>query len=339
MKKYMIKIFKISVNIFLIVIFLGIITGTSLYYGKKYPQSNIAKLIRKVQIITINYLHLAMWLEYDEWNIYKAVVNMSDLKNIEILEIKKLDLLKDNLTDVYDPIYYNEGFAYERCGFNKYDQSFCDNVFVPNVGKPFNRLNVDCKTSYPMSFTVKQKEYWLFEEFFCKKGLFLYTRNGNTFESVTQITNLNVFDPTPLVFNDIVYIFATDPKSGLMLWKLKKLETNKWFSELDKRSPISTNPNSNRFGGKIFEWKGKFYGPMMNNSESYGKSLGLFEINLTIENKKILTKITENLLPNLKAYKYHTFSIGNCKQNNTCEVLIDIATQKKQSFHNSKYQN
>ncbi|MDA9627114.1 hypothetical protein N9S53_01490, partial [Candidatus Pelagibacter sp.] len=312
------------------------LAGFSLYYSKQNPDSGVAKLIRKAQIITINYMHLAMWFEYDEWTIHRALVDMSDLKNIQIKKIETIDLLKADMFDVYDPIYYSEGFAYERCGY-KEGKHFCDNVFVPNTGKSFNRLNTECKTSYPISFILEQKEYWLFEEFFCKKGLILYSRDGDKFEVVTTITSSNVFDPTPVVIDDMVYVFGTQPGSGLMLWQVKKVD-DKWVSKLDERSPISSKPNSNRFGGNIFEWDGKLYGAMMDNRVSYGDSLGLFEINMK-GSKKILTEVTNNLLPNLKADKYHTFSIGNCSEDKICEVLIDIGNHKKQPFHGAKYYN
>lgn len=330
------KISLFFVRLFFIVIILSFLAGFSLYYSKKNPDSDVAKLIRKAQIITINYLHLAMWFEYDEWTIHKLSVDMSDIKNIKIKKIETIDLLKSNIFDVYDPIYYKDGFAYERCGYDR-GIHFCDNVFVPTEGKSFNRLNPNCKTSYPISFILDKTEYWLFEEYFCKEGLKLYKRINNKFEVVTKITELNVFDPTPIVINNVVYVFGTVPKSGLMLWEVKKVGT-KWNSKLDKRSPVSTRPDSNRFGGNIFHWEGKIYGAIMDNSEFYGKSLGLYEIDL-FNSKKILIKVTDNLLPSLQADKYHTFSIGNCTEDKICEALIDLATKKRQPFHGSKYYN
>jgi hypothetical protein len=335
---------KIFVTIILTIMVLMTITVTIFVYSKKNPDSSAAYLIRKIQIITINYLHLAMWFEYDEWTSHKVIVDMSDLEKIKIKKIYSLDLFETDLlnisnnivVDTFDPIFYKDGFAYERCYFDKKQNHLCDNVIVPNNGKAFNRLNPDCKTSYPISFLLGQKTYWMFEEYSCGKGLYLYSLKENKFEVTDKITDMNVFDPTPLVVDEKVYIFGTNPEKGLMMWKMQ-LINDKFIVELDNRSPLSNNKNSNRFGGNIFKIDNNYYGVLMNNELAYGKSLNLHRLDNLDNTGKILTKINKNLLPDLVVDKYHTFSLGNCDKKMVCEALIDLSIRKKQSFHSSKY--
>ena len=105
---------KIFVTIILTIMVLMTITVTIFVYSKKNPDSSAAYLIRKIQIITINYLHLAMWFEYDEWTSHKVIVDMSDLEKIKIKKIYSLDLFETDLlnisnnivVDTYDPIFY-----------------------------------------------------------------------------------------------------------------------------------------------------------------------------------------------------------------------------------------
>ena len=75
----------------------------------------------------------------------------------------------------------------------------------------------------------------------------------------------------------------------------------------------------------------------MNNELEYGKSLNLHRLDNLDGTGKILTKINQNLLPDLSVEKYHTFSMGNCDKKMVCEALIDLSIRKKQSFHTSKY--
>jgi len=335
---------KIFVTVVLTIMVLMTVTATMFYYVKKNPDSSTAYLIRKIQIITINYLHLAMWLEYERWTSHRIIVDMSDLEKIKIKEVKPLNLIKNDLLKIsknivvntFDPIFYKNGFAYERCYFDEKQNNLCDNVFVPNNSKTFNRLNPDCKTSYPISFTLGQKTYWMFEEYFCGKGLYLYNLKDKRFEVAGKITDMNVFDATPLVVDEKVYIFATNPEKGLMMWKMQLID-DKFIAELDNRSPLSNNKNSNRFGGNIFKIDNNYYGVLMNNELVYGKSLNLHRLDNLDGTGKILTKINENLLPDLFVDKYHTFSLGNCDKNMICEALIDIATKKRQPFHKTKY--
>ena len=112
-------------------------------------------------------------IEYDEWKPASIDISMEDLRSIiekksdhfKTTSMKKIKT-DDNLSSVYDPIFFKNGFAFERCGFIATSGKYtCDIKFVEENRSTLFGLE-KCKISYPISFNLAGNEYFLFEECF-----------------------------------------------------------------------------------------------------------------------------------------------------------------------------
>ena len=278
------------------------------------------------------------FIEYDEWKLANIVISVEDLRSIiegklEHFEITSMNKIEtdDNLSSVYDPIFFDTGFAYERCGFiassGKYN---CDIKFVEENGSSLFSLET-CKISYPISFNFAEKKYFLFEELMCREGLNLYERSGEKIFKVRKISDLEVFDPTPILVDDRLHIFGTTEHRELVhaSMTLEALLTSNDYFDFQS---VTSDPELSRFAGNVFIFENNIYGWTMDNSVSYGKSVNLVSIGLS-DNNPSIKLIAEDVLQRLSLYKYHTISVDPNCTGGQCNALIDYAVRKKKLLH------
>lgn len=280
-------------------------------------------------------------IEYDTWRLALIEIEMAEIDQLVDQEIAsfsaydyKIIPTSGDLQSVYDPIYYQSGFAYERCGFIGPKESYtCDILFEDNGGS-FLYQNNDCKVSYPISFIIEEREYFLFEELECKAGLKLYEKIDNKIEFVRELSEKNLFDPTPIIFGNDIYILGTSYDGDLLFSRMSKQnllnKNHRMTFEM-----VTKSFQKNRFAGPIFTHQKNLYGFTMNNEDVYGKSLNLVEIALTPSSVSVEV-IANNILQNLNLFKYHTFSLDPHCDNETCSVMIDFAEKHKRLLHGTK---
>ena len=204
------------------------------------------------------------FIEYDEWKLASIDISMEELRSIierqsEHFNITSMNKIAtdDNLSSVYDPIFFDTGFAYERCGFiastGKYN---CDVKFVEENESNLFSLE-KCKISYPISFNLLRKKYLLFEELMCREGLNLYERREEKISKVRKISDLEVFDPTPIIVEGRLHIFGTTEHRELVhaSMALEALITSNDYFDFQS---VTVDPEKSRFAGNIFIFENKF---------------------------------------------------------------------------------
>ena len=280
-------------------------------------------------------------IEYDTWRLALIEIEMAEIKQLVDREIENFSVndykiipTSEVLQSVYDPIYYQSGFAYERCGFIGPKESYTCDILFEDDGGSFLYQNNDCKVSYPISFIIEAREYFLFEELECRAGLKLYEKIDNKIEFVRELSEKNLFDPTPIIFGNDIYIFGTSYDGELLFSRISPQnllnKNHRMTFEM-----VTTSSQKNRFAGPIFTHQKNLYGFTMNNENVYGKSLNLVEIALN-PNSVSVKVIATNVLRNLNLFKYHTFSFDPQCDNETCSVMIDFADRHKRLLHGTK---